>query len=332
MRPVAVLALCLAVAGTATFMPCLAAAGTAAATADVPFLVAVPATAKQDAANDARPDKTDRGTQAIMAATTTVAAAATAKQDAATTSGLPAKRCLYIPPGWADRVVYYHSFDTALDRPEINALGAKVALGDAALEAGLAGRGCRFAVDRKNKRGLALAGLALPLNRPWTLSMWWRLEEPMKAESGFQLLSMHGKGFMSNFVAGKGPWCALKEPTFVAQVYNWPGLSNVNDIYEGPAWVEPQVWHHTALVVSKGSSVRVFWDGALKADLSLRGRLLTSNDVIASAEFGPPSPAHPMTIDEVMVLDVPLEADALRDYMTAVRNLAAVNAPVLGGP
>jgi hypothetical protein len=287
MRPVAVLALCLAVAGTA------------AATAHVPVLVAVPATAKQDAA---------------------------------ITPGLPAERCLYIPPGWADRVVYYHSFDTALDRPEINALGAKVALGDAALEAGLAGRGCRFAVDRRNKRGLALAGLALPLNRPWTLSMWWRLEEPMKAESGFQLLSMHGKGFMSNFVAGKGSWCALKEPTFVAQVYNWPGLSNVNDIYEGPAWVAPQVWHHTALVVSKGSSVRVFWDGALKADLSLRGRLLTSNDVIASAEFGPTGAALPMTIDEVLILDVPLEADALRDYMTAVRQLAAVNVPVLAGP
>ena len=310
MRPVAVLALCLAVAGTA------------AGTSHVPFLVAVPATAKQDAAGDARPDKTGRGTQSIVAATTTIAVPATAQQD----------RCMYIPPGWADRVAYYHSFDTALDRPEINALGAKVALGEAALEAGLAGRGCRFNVERKNKRGLALAGLALPLNRPWTLSMWWRLEEPMKAESGFQLVSMHGKGFMSNFVAGKGPWCALKEPTFAAQVYNWPGISNVNDIYEGPAWVEPLQWHHVALVVSKGSSVRVFWDGALKADLSLRGRLLTPSDTIASAEFGPTGATLPMTIDEVMVLDVPLEAEAIRDYMVAVRNLAAAGVPALAGP
>jgi hypothetical protein len=290
--------MCLAVAGTATFMPCLGAAGTAAGAAHAPFLVAVPATAKQDAA---------------------------------ITSGLSADRCMYIPPGWAERVAYYHSFDTALDRPEINALGAKVALGDAALEAGLAGRGCRFNVERKNKRGLALAGLALPLNRPWTLSMWWRLEEPMKAESGFQLMSMHGKGFMSNFVAGKGPWCALKEPTFAAQVYNWPGISNVNDIYEGPAWVEPLRWHHVALVVSKGSSVRVFWDGALKADLSLRGRLLTPSDTIASADFGPTGAAIPMTIDEVMVLDVPLEAEAIRDYMVAVRNLAAAGVPALAG-
>jgi hypothetical protein len=289
MRSACALALCLAVAGTATL------AGSQAKT------VAVPATARHDAATPATPAP----------------------------AGVPAARCLYIPPGWADRVVYYHSFDTAVDRPEINTLGAKVLVGDAAGAPGLAGRGCRFEPDRKNKRGLGLTGLALPLHRPWTLSMWWRLEAPMKAESGFGLISMHGKGFMSNFVAGKGPWCALREPTFVAQVYNWPGVSNINDIYEGPAWVEPAVWRHAAMVVSKGSQVRILWDGAPKADLALKGRLLTPADAAGSIEIGPGGSALPITIDEVMVLDVALEAGAIRDYMTAVRHLAAAGVPVL---
>jgi hypothetical protein len=241
----------------------------------------------------------------------------------------PSDRCLYVPPSLAPRVVYYHSFDAAIDRPEINALGAQVSLADVTAAPGLAGRACRFAADRKGKGGLALRGLAMPLHHPWTLSMWWRLDEPMKAESGFHLASMAGKGFMSNFVAGKGPWCALNGPTFVAQVYNWPGISNINDIYEGPAWVEPGAWHHAALVVSKGSSVRVYWDAALKADLSLKGRLLAASDLAAYAEFGPRGQSHPMSVDEVMVLDVALEAEQLRDYMTAVRQLAAVNVPVL---
>ncbi len=227
-----------------------------------------------------------------------------------------AARCLYLPPEFAPHVVFYHTFDDGPDRPEINRLGAKVQAA-AAAPAGLAGRG----IDGS----LRLGGLAIGLGRPLTVSLWWRLNEPLKVDGGFGLLSLNGRGWVSNFVRS-GPWCGLKEPHFVTQVYNWPNVSNVNGVGDA-ARVREGAWHHAALVVSAASRVQVYWDGALRSDFYVNGRPFGTGDVIQSMHLGQDGPSRPMTIDEVLVLDAALGADAVRDYATAVRQLAAVGFP-----
>jgi len=244
-----------------------------------------------------------------------VAAAPDASAPAADAS-VAAARCLYLPPEFAPHVVFYHTFDDGPDRPEINRLGAKVQAA-AAAPAGLTGRG----VDGS----LRLGGLAIGLGRPITVSLWWRLNEPLKVDGGFGLLALNGRGWVSNFVRS-GPWCGLKEPHFVTQVYNWPNVSNVNGVGDA-ARMRQGAWHHAALVVSAASRVQVWWDGALRSDFHVNGRLFGAGDVIQSMHLGQDGPSRPMTIDEVLVLDAALGADAVRDYASGVRQLAAVGFP-----
>jgi hypothetical protein len=276
------------------------------------LLIAAAAMALADAAAPAQP---------AAHATTAAAAAArpaapSAAPSAATAAESAAARCLYLPPEFAPHVVFYHTFDDGPDRPEINRLGAKVQAA-AAAPAGLTGRG----IDGS----LRLGGLAIGLGRPITVSLWWRLNEPLKVDGGFGLLALNGRGWVSNFVRS-GPWCGLKEPHFVTQVYNWPNVSNVNGVGDA-ARVREGAWHHAALVVSAASRVQVYWDGALRSDFHVNGRPFGAGDVIQSMHLGQDGPSRPMTIDEVLVLDAALGADAVRDYASGVRQLAAVGFP-----
>lgn len=269
----------------------------------------------------------------LMAVSLTLAPVAAA---AAPPTAPVAERCLYIPPALAGRVVFYLSFDGDTVQPEINALGGQFSApaGDAAAPAspgarpaGVAGRGADVG-GPGGKRGVSLSGLALPLHKPLTVSIWWLLRGPMRKDTGFDLVYLFGQGFIANFVRS-GPWCGLKEPAFVTQVYNWPGVSNINGIYDGPGWAEAGVWHHAAVVVAKGSQVSVYWDGVRRSDFTLKGRTLGPQDLVKGIHFGPQGAGHPMRIDEVMVLDVALDAAAIRDYVAAVRHLAAAGVPVL---
>ena len=239
-------------------------------------------------------------------------------------SGPPSReaaRWLYLPPEIAGRVVFYHTFSGGADRPEINRIGAKVQAA-AATPQGLAGRGIDGSVH--------LTGLALGLNRPLTVSLWWRLREPLKPDGGFGLISLNGRGYLSNFVRS-GPWCGLKEPHFVTQVYSWPNVSNVNDIQGAVGPLGADAWHHAALVVSAGSRVSTYWDGVLRSEFHVNGRMFGTEDVLGSMHLGQDGPARPMAIDEVMVLDAALGAEAVRDYVTAVRRLGAVGFPQAAG-
>jgi hypothetical protein len=173
-----------------------------------------------------------------------------------------------------------------------------------------------------------MSGLAWPLHRPVTVMMWWRLRAPMRAESGFHLVHLSGRGYIANFVRS-GPWCALTEPTFALQVWRWPGIVNFNGIHFGSGWVEPEVWHHVALVVSAAATVSVYWDGVLRAEVRPKGRTFTPDDVVTSMRFGPQGKTLPMDVDELLILDVPLGAPAVRAYITAVRNLTAAGFPVV---
>jgi len=240
-------------------------------------------------------------------------------------------RFLYIPPGLADSVVFYHSFSRGLGRPEINRLKASVASAkDARLAPALTGRGCKPV----GKRGaLALRGLDRPLTRPVTVGLWFRLDEPMKPETCFHLISLRAaRGYLSNFVRGKGTWCALTQPTFVVQLYGFDGISNVNGIRFGHAWLAEKRWHHAAVTVSQGSRVKVYWDGRLRSEIVAKGRLFQSRDVVKEIQLGPHWLGHPMTIDEVLVLDRALTGEEVRAYVHAVRRLAEARFPFQATP
>ena len=220
--------------------------------------------------------------------------------------------------------MFYLSFSRGPDCPEINRLGARVTAGKPPPAAGLTGGGYR---PGKTKAPIRLQKLAWPLHRPITASMWWRLDVPMKPETAFHLVSLRANGYLSNFVRGRGQWCALKEPTFVFQAYSFPGISNVNGIRFGDAWMKEDVWHHVAMTVSAGSRVCVYWDGGLRSEVNLKGRLLRPADVINAIDLGPHWLGHPMTVDEILLLTRALSAEEVKAYCTAVRMLAAARFP-----
>jgi hypothetical protein len=238
----------------------------------------------------------------------------------------PRDELLYLPPGLAGSVVFYHSFSQGLDRPEVNLLpGSAFRPRGGKLADALTGSGF---VATERSAGLGLAKLDWPLTRPITAAMWFRLEQPMKEETGFHLLSLWApKGYISNFVAGKGPWCALTRPMFVIQMYNFPGISNVNGLDYGDGRLADKQWHHVAVTVSEGSRVRVYWDGRPRSEFTTKGRLLAARDTVREIHFGPNGAALPITVDELLVLDRALSAEEVRSYVEAVTRLAGVGFP-----
>ncbi|MCY3020351.1 MAG: hypothetical protein NTW87_15135 [Planctomycetota bacterium] len=235
---------------------------------------------------------------------------------------------LYLPPSIADRVVFYQSFENGVKQPEINLIGAKMALADNEAAKGLTGNGYMAGSGKtaKKKGGYVLQSAALSVHKPLTVMFWWRLDEPMKEETGFNIVALRGKGWISNFVAGKGPWCGLREPTYCFQAYNFPGMENTNDVWGGRVWIEPNVWHHAALTVSGAADIRIYWDAQLRTRHAPKGRLFKEGDT-ATAELGASGQQPAMTLDEVLVLDRALSADEIASYVTAVRQLAAVGFP-----
>jgi len=238
-----------------------------------------------------------------------------------------ARECVYLPPAWADRVVFYHSFESGFDRPEINRLGAKLPPSGSTRPDGFAGKGCPLPLSPRHEAALEIRSPALSIHRPLTLMCWFRVDAPMAESTGFHLLSLRGDGpYLSHFVAGKGPWCALAEPTFVYQVVSFPGIPQYNNPWGGRAMIEPGVWHHVALTVANAAEVRVYRDGTLKETILPKGRLFRDGE-IHTAAFG--SQGHPMTLDEVLVLDRALTPDELADYVTASRSLRDRGFPTL---
>jgi hypothetical protein len=235
------------------------------------------------------------------------------------------ERYLYLPPSWSEHVVFYHSFSRGTEEPEIPLHGVRVVNGQPGDRvAGLTGAGFRPA---DGKPALTVQQMHWPLTKPITVSMWWRLDEPMQPETGFHLITLAANGYVSNFVRGKGTWCALQKPTFVIQSYNFPGISNVNGIGYGDAWVTEKVWHHVAITISEGSRITVYWDGRPRSEFAVKGRLFGVEDVVQSIRWGPHQFGHAMTIDELIALDRALGAEQVADYVTAVRKLVAVEFP-----
>ena len=236
-------------------------------------------------------------------------------------------RCLYLPPSWSDRVIYYNSFERGFDQPDINLITARTTgeKGDGA--DGFAGKGYRAANQYEKKQVLALSSAELTVRKPLTVMKWFRLDASMKEDSCFQLLNLHGRGWISSFVRGKGEWCALTQPTCISQVYNFPGMSNHHNSWGGRTWFEPGTWHHVAITVAGGSEVSIYWDGTLRETISLKGRKFADGDVSA-IDLDPGWLYFPMTIDEVILADRALTAEEIADYMRGARALREVGFPV----
>jgi hypothetical protein len=243
------------------------------------------------------------------------------KEDAA-----PGARFLYLPPAWSDRVVFYHSFESAVDKPEVNLIQGQVRGEKTEPVAGLNGRGYKAPNSYEKRTPLQLSSPALCPHKPITAMLWFRLDAAMKPETSFQLLRLGGRGYIASFVRGKGDWCALKEPTYISQVYDFPGVTNHHNSWGGRVWFEPGEWHHVAITVAGASEVRIYWDGKLRENIVIKGRLFREGDV-TWAHLDPNWLYHPMSIDDVVVADRALTADEVGDYVTAARQLAARRFP-----
>lgn len=236
---------------------------------------------------------------------------------------------LLLPPAWDSRVVFYHTFENGPDQPRINLAEARIETDGAEWADGFTGKGLAARkIERRTGPTLRLTSPAFSVHRPFTVMFWWRLDEPMAETSNFALLKIgnhqgrHG-GYIANFVRGKGEWCALKEPTYVSQLYNFPGLTNRNMPWGGRVWAEPGEWRHTAITVSAARQIDIHWDGRQRESFQAKGRLFAAGDTNALS-LGPDWLFHPMTIDEVIVLDRALAADEIAAYVRAARALRAI--------
>ena len=241
----------------------------------------------------------------------------------------PATACLYIPPWLESRVVYYNPFEGAPDAPTVNTIEAETIIGGGIAADGLAGAGLKVAEAGKRPPPIQLKSPALTPDRPLTLSLWYRLDAPMVAETCLHLVTLRGgRGMVANFIRGKGEWCALKEPRFVFQVVYYEGIPDINGIWDGNAWLEPSVWHHAAMVFANASEVDVYWDGQRRSHHMIKGRRFVATDG-GVVEFGPNWLFHPMTLDDIMVVDRALTGDEIAAYVLAVHRRREVHCPAL---
>ena len=241
-----------------------------------------------------------------------------------------ADRYLYLPPSWADRVVFYQGFDEALDRAEIDGIAAKVTAAPTAGVAGLGGLGCAGGLGADGKKGYEITSEGLSPHRPLTMMCWVRLDAEPAETTWYNLLRLwQGNTYITHFVAGKGEWCALQRPTCIYQVVNFPGIPLYSNSWGGkPTW-QPGEWHHVAMTVVSGSKVRFYRDGVMTEDILVKTRPFREGEV-KTATFGDGGLA--MTIDEVIVADRALTDGELADYVRDTRLLHEIRYPALGPP
>jgi hypothetical protein len=238
-------------------------------------------------------------------------------------------RMLYLPPAFEATLCFYHSFEMGWTKPDFNPRDLKIRGGALPSVPGIAGRGGRCSGPEVGGGPLTVTGDALSPVRPLTVMLWWRLDAPMREETGYDLLSLRGdRGLVASFVRGKGQWCALPEPRRVFQVYYFPGITDRNDICSERLWPAPGVWHHTAISIRGASEIEVFWDGRRVTHCSIKGRRFGAAD-ISHAVFGGHAEAHPMSIDELMILARALSEDEIAAYVSAVRALSCRGLPAV---
>ncbi|HUT37616.1 MAG TPA: LamG-like jellyroll fold domain-containing protein [Planctomycetota bacterium] len=233
---------------------------------------------------------------------------------------------LGVPPALEDRLIYYHGFEQIGGRPEVNAADAAQVGNVNSVPEGMRGRG---ALTGKSG-ALQLRSPELSPHKPLTVMFWWALAEDAKIDSGFGLAHLQGRGIISHFSRGKGDWCALQRNAAILQVYYFPGIQNVNGIYDAD-WAEhielrTGVWHHTALVIQGASLVEVYTDGRLAWSVRTDGRPFNEEDRLSDLTIGTRgSPG--VAIDEVLILRRALTAGEIAGYVAAIRQMRQVGYP-----
>jgi len=233
---------------------------------------------------------------------------------------------LSLPPFLEDRLLYCNGFENPDGAPEINAANATQVGKLAPSPSGVRGKG---AVTDKTG-ALVLRSPEFSPHRPLTVSFWWALREDAKIDSGFNLIHLQGRGIVSHFSRGKGDWCALQRNVAILQVYYFPGIQNINGIYDGDfaahCELKAGLWHHSALVIQGASLVQVYTDGRLAWKARIDGRPFSEDDKIAEVTLGTRG-APGLAIDEVLILRRALTPDELQTYYTAIRQMREVRYP-----
>lgn len=222
------------------------------------------------------------------------------------------------PLWFQNSLIFYNGFDAPpVSTPLIEATGGPA---DAA-PGGLFGHGLSTLTAP-----LALRGPVLSPNRPLTLSFWWALPADLPVDGGFSLFSLTGKGQISAFCRGKGDWCGLQRPAGVAQVYDFPGVQNVNDIYDFDLQksldLHAGAWHHTAVVFRRSSLVQIYTDGKLATEIVTSGREWNLADGLTSLSLG-----GGVLLDDVAILDRAIDGDSIADYYKGVWQLRRAEGP-----
>lgn len=238
-----------------------------------------------------------------------------------------------LPPLWEENAILYLSFEDGKGRPEISRGDIKVLQGMEVGEGGIRGL---CAIPTSSHR-ILLQGKSLSPEGALTISFWWCLREALPQNGSFGLVHLWGdKGYISHFARGDG-WCGLNDTGAVLQVYYFPHIQNVNYIYWYPLRqrldLSPGVWHHQALVIQGGSLLSVYIDGEMTAQVRLRGRRFSPADNIQNLSIGGGAyggeAGHPLAIDELVILKIPLSQEEIREYYRALLQMKAIGYPLL---
>ncbi len=232
----------------------------------------------------------------------------------------------YLPPAWADRVVFYSSFEQGVGTPEINTIAADINGTASGPSDGLVGsKGYRSTTAGEQE--FRLSSLGLSAHRPITLMTWFRLDTPMTETEWFCLLWLgRGGAHISCDIRGKGEWCGLTDPTFITQWYNFEGIHNLNHTSGGRVWFEQGSWHHVALTVTGARQIDAYLDGRLKLTGLITGRTFREGDT-TEAIVGNSWQCRPMTLDEVVVTDCALSPNEISEYYVSVKKLREIGFP-----
>lgn len=232
-----------------------------------------------------------------------------------------------LPEGWEKLVIYYNDFEGENGKAELNPLEIKENFNPSALAQGLLGKGylCQ-GIPMFGGGGFSLQSPTLSPYKALTISIWWALKEEHKVGQGFVIFSLSGKGFISNFVRGGGgdTWCGLSKPAGVFQVYYFPGIQNINGIYDLDIMrsldLRGGIWHNTVATFSCGREITLYQDGKLVGKWVLT-RCLRDEDSIATLSF---ASGEPILIDELLILRGVMEKEEVERYYKMVKGLREI--------
>lgn len=221
------------------------------------------------------------------------------------------------PPWFSESLVYHNDFEGDDFEPRVctEGLEATVPTGDPV--AGMLGSGALVGGEANR---LIVRGPGLSPHRPLTVSLWWALPEDLPIDGGFGLIDLTGSGYVGLFCRGKGEWCGLQRPAGVFQIYYFDGIQDVNGVYDldlaSSLELSAGVWHHTAVVFRRASSVSVYTDGEFTYEATTVGRAFLEEDGLMKLEV-----PGALAVDDVAILDRAIDGALLSDYVRGVRRL-----------